>query len=332
MTYQKVLPAPSAEIAEYCSRLCALERFWAHKAQADLRVRLYSAAARPGAGGRESRRFEVSGVSTNSAALVHRVAVITGATGGIGSAICRRLAESGAAVVVGFRRDRNKAETLVSSLAGAAASHHCALHVDVVDEGTLTSFAEEISARYGRADILVNCVGTTRFVPHADLAGLGDELIDEIFRTNWRGPFATIRALTPLLEKAFREPVSSAPADEASQPPSHRSSSISLRGSNHRHRQQCGVLRVEGRAECHDHVARTRACAFHSRRVGVAGSRRDRVHQRARRTVEAGAARPDAARPVGVSGEVADAVLAVATTLRSVTGCVIPIDGGRPLA
>jgi sulfopropanediol 3-dehydrogenase len=42
VTYQQVTPQASAEIGEYCSRLCALERFWAHKAQADLRVRLYS--------------------------------------------------------------------------------------------------------------------------------------------------------------------------------------------------------------------------------------------------------------------------------------------------
>lgn len=42
VTYQKVSPDATVEIAEYCSRLCALERFWAHKAQADLRVRQYS--------------------------------------------------------------------------------------------------------------------------------------------------------------------------------------------------------------------------------------------------------------------------------------------------
>ena len=42
VTYQQVSPEASAEIAEYCSRLCALERFWAHKEQADLRVRMYS--------------------------------------------------------------------------------------------------------------------------------------------------------------------------------------------------------------------------------------------------------------------------------------------------
>ena len=38
-TYQRVSPAASARIGEYCSRLCALEGFWGHKSQADLRVR-----------------------------------------------------------------------------------------------------------------------------------------------------------------------------------------------------------------------------------------------------------------------------------------------------
>jgi sulfopropanediol 3-dehydrogenase len=42
VTYQRVTPEASAALGEYCSRLCKLERFWAHKAQADLRVRRYS--------------------------------------------------------------------------------------------------------------------------------------------------------------------------------------------------------------------------------------------------------------------------------------------------
>jgi sulfopropanediol 3-dehydrogenase len=45
VTYQRVLTdEASAMIGEYCSRLCAIERFWAHKAQADLRVARYGAA------------------------------------------------------------------------------------------------------------------------------------------------------------------------------------------------------------------------------------------------------------------------------------------------
>ena len=42
-TYQEVTPEASVEIGEYCSRLCAVERFWGHKEQADLRLRRYAA-------------------------------------------------------------------------------------------------------------------------------------------------------------------------------------------------------------------------------------------------------------------------------------------------
>lgn len=48
VTYQECTPEASPMIGEYCSRLCALEGFWAHKAQADLRVRRYSPAAERG--------------------------------------------------------------------------------------------------------------------------------------------------------------------------------------------------------------------------------------------------------------------------------------------
>ena len=45
-TYQQVSPKSSALIGEYCSRLCAIERFWGHKKQADLRVKRYGVAPR----------------------------------------------------------------------------------------------------------------------------------------------------------------------------------------------------------------------------------------------------------------------------------------------
>ena len=48
----------------------------------------------------------------------------------------------------------------------------------------------------------MNCAGTTRFVPHSDLDGLDDELINTILATNVRGAFATVRAFRPLLEKS----------------------------------------------------------------------------------------------------------------------------------
>jgi sulfopropanediol 3-dehydrogenase len=46
-TYQQLTAEASARIGEYCSRLCAIERFWGHKEQADLRVRRYGSKANP---------------------------------------------------------------------------------------------------------------------------------------------------------------------------------------------------------------------------------------------------------------------------------------------
>ena len=64
--------------------------------------------------------------------------------------------------------------------------------------------AAEVAERYERCDVLVNCAGTTRFVPHGDLDGLDDALIEEILTTNVRGSFAAVRALLPLLRESTR--------------------------------------------------------------------------------------------------------------------------------
>ena len=61
------------------------------------------------------------------------------------------------------------------------------------------NLARAIAEKYGRLDILVNNAGVTKAVPHADMAALDDDTIDQIFRVNWRGAFASIRALQPLL-------------------------------------------------------------------------------------------------------------------------------------
>jgi len=125
-----------------------------------------------------------------------RVVAVVGATGAIGSAVCREFAAAGAACVVTYRRDQSAAARLIESLPG---SGHWSAHADVEDRHTLDEVAASIAARHGRLDALVNCAGTTRFVPHQDLDGLDDELIDRIFRVNWRGPFAAIRACRALL-------------------------------------------------------------------------------------------------------------------------------------
>jgi 3-oxoacyl-[acyl-carrier protein] reductase len=127
------------------------------------------------------------------------VGVVTGGAGGIGKSICGALAREGMRVVVGYHRSADAARALAESLPGEG---HAALAAQVTDSAALSAMAAEVGARYGRCDVLVNCAGTTRFVPHGDLDGLDDSLIDLILATNVRGPFAALRVLRPLLEKS----------------------------------------------------------------------------------------------------------------------------------
>src|SRR5216684_3559283 len=127
------------------------------------------------------------------------VAVVTGGAGSMGTIICGALAREGMRVVVGYNRSAEKAKSLAASLPG---DEHAALAAPVTDSAALATLAKEIGNRYGFCDVLVNCAGVTRFVPHGDLDALDDVLIENILSTNVRGPFATVRALRPLLEKS----------------------------------------------------------------------------------------------------------------------------------
>src|SRR5205814_5930237 len=104
--------------------------------------------------------------------LLDRVAVVTGATGGLGSAICRDLAGAGARVVATFRRHEAAAHSLMEHLTGEG---HVLVKADVTDSATLGHLAREVDERYGTVDLLVNGVGTTSFVRLAVLAAVEDE-------------------------------------------------------------------------------------------------------------------------------------------------------------
>src|SRR5258708_26325118 len=125
-----------------------------------------------------------------------KVAVITGASSGIGAASARLFAEAGARVVVGYNRGVERANAVVASLAGGG---HKGMHVPLEDTAQIRKVAEAVREEFGRADILVNSAGFTRMVPHRDLDALDDDLIDQVLTANVRGPFATIRAFLPLL-------------------------------------------------------------------------------------------------------------------------------------
>ena len=126
-----------------------------------------------------------------------QVAVVTGGAGGIGTGIAQCLAAQGARVVITGRRDQAALDAAAAALPGDGHWGYC---VAVDDTPGMERFAAAIEARYGRLDVLVNNAGITKWVAHDDLDGLDDELIDTVFRVNWRGPFVGIRVFRKLLE------------------------------------------------------------------------------------------------------------------------------------
>ncbi len=133
----------------------------------------------------------------NTQLLDNKIIVVTGGAGGIGSAICHKCAAAGARLVITYNTHANRAERLAAQLPG----NHMVAHAPVDDSAALQRLAAAVREQFGAVDVLVNNAGMTRAVPHADLDALDDELIDQIFRVNWRGAFAAVRAFRSLLDE-----------------------------------------------------------------------------------------------------------------------------------
>src|SRR2546422_10654297 len=104
--------------------------------------------------------------------LAGHVALVTGASQGIGHACALRLAESGAAVALAAR-NREKLSQLVDMIA-AAGGKAAAFPMDVADEEQIKSGCKAAIAQFGKIDILVNNAGITR-----------DQLVMRIKRADW---------------------------------------------------------------------------------------------------------------------------------------------------
>jgi 3-oxoacyl-[acyl-carrier protein] reductase len=131
--------------------------------------------------------------------LTGRVALVVGGTGGIGAATCHMLAASGANIVLTHRDARGGAAAASAIVDSIGPGNAAAVPADLADTASLLRVRDHVKALHGRLDILVNAAGFTRPVPHHDLDALTDELIDTMFKVNWRGQFAAIRTFAPLL-------------------------------------------------------------------------------------------------------------------------------------
>jgi 3-oxoacyl-[acyl-carrier protein] reductase len=99
---------------------------------------------------------------TNMKNLENKVAVITGASKGIGAGIAKRLAAAGASIVVNYASDKAGAEAVVSSVT-ADGGRAIAVQANVSNEADITRLFEETQKAFGAVDILVNNAGVYQF-------------------------------------------------------------------------------------------------------------------------------------------------------------------------
>ncbi|HZZ46419.1 MAG TPA: SDR family oxidoreductase [Pseudonocardia sp.] len=127
-----------------------------------------------------------------SGRLTDLVAVVTGASSGIGRATTRALAEVGARVLAVGRRPDALDET-----AGGMPSI-VAFAADLVDTGAATAVVDAAVARWGRIDVLVNNAGVFTAMPLADVTA---ERIEALFATNVTAPSLLAGAALPMLRE-----------------------------------------------------------------------------------------------------------------------------------
>jgi NAD(P)-dependent dehydrogenase (short-subunit alcohol dehydrogenase family) len=129
-----------------------------------------------------------------------KVCVITGSSSGIGAATARLYARNGWDVVINCSREVAPAEA-VAAECRACGVDTLVVKADVSSDADCRRLAAEVEARYGRADVLVNNAGTTKFVALKDLDGLDAEDFQRIYAVNVIGAYQMVRALVPLLQR-----------------------------------------------------------------------------------------------------------------------------------
>ena len=128
--------------------------------------------------------------------IQNKVVIITGASSGLGEATAKRLAASGAKLMLGARRE-DRLKELVAAIAqtGGTASY---LVTDVVDRAQVEALAKQTLSTYGRIDVLINNAG---LMPLSPLDQIKVEEWDQMIDVNIKGVLYGIAAVLPMMRQ-----------------------------------------------------------------------------------------------------------------------------------
>lgn len=129
--------------------------------------------------------------------LEGKIAIVTGASRGIGAATAKKLASLGATVVINYQGSKERAEEVKNEIAangGNAITYQC----DVSDFEACEAFIKDVHSQFGRIDILVNNAGITR---DGLLMTMSENDFDSVINTNLKGAFNCIRFASRFMMK-----------------------------------------------------------------------------------------------------------------------------------
>ena len=121
--------------------------------------------------------------------LEGKIAIVTGGSGGIGSAVCERLAEDGASVVVHYGGSEDAAHQIVTKIKDNG-GEAIAMQANLSKGEEVAKLFDETKASFGSPDIIVNIAGTGTGGP---LAEMDEESFDKVFGLNAKGAFFCMR-------------------------------------------------------------------------------------------------------------------------------------------
>lgn len=133
------------------------------------------------------------------------VAIITGGGTGVGRDTSLQLARRGYHIILNYSRSKQEAEQTadeITTIGRSTGSEALCLQANVADDQDCRQLIDAALNRHGRLDVLVNCAGTTQFIPFERMEEVSAETWERLFRVNVTGAFQCARAAAPALRKS----------------------------------------------------------------------------------------------------------------------------------